>query len=352
MNLTPDILNRITEEISLLCSQTGYQTIRSMGTILHLPYKVVYDDIKALANSLELGNGFKESYIRELNSTSLEEIADKCIIFEPDVIGLVSTEDADQLAHLLVPFYFSEYEKFLIESVLEQNNGFRNYDTSEFYIKTPIQSITELMREKYGIISNAIDNKRWIRFNYRTMSDSRIITVITFPIYVLEESIEQTLYCVGFSESGESYYRIDRILGEISILAHSKEPGDIPIFNVDYADFANRWGPSPDKSMHPVHVKVRIDPTASNILEKIRTDTYKHLKSNNTYGNAVLYEGTEGDQYWYYEETLTGINSFKRWLRQFGSSTIVLEPRWLAVEIYESYCQLLAIYEDSGDTEK
>lgn len=85
----------------------------------------------------------------------------------------------------------------------------------------------------------------------------------------------------------------------------------------------------------PVHVKLQIYEDTSNIIEQIRKDTYRRAYAG-LYGPVEnTSQGHDSPNVYYYEDDILGINSFKRWVRKFGSSIVVLEPKELAYDIYK-----------------
>ena len=86
------------------------------------------------------------------------------------------------------------------------------------------------------------------------------------------------------------------------------------------------------------HVKLKIFNETANLLKKIQSET-----ANRKYGK--LYQ--EGDTY-FYEDDVIGKDSFRSWLRSYGSSVLVLEPLSLAKEIYEMERRKLEVFE-KGD---
>ena len=94
------------------------------------------------------------------------------------------------------------------------------------------------------------------------------------------------------------------------------------------------WGMDFESSTRPIHVKLRIDPFSTNLVEKIKNDTSRRK-------HARLYRDKD---YWFYEDDIIGINSFRSWINQYGYSVIALEPESLARDIYDSACKRFENY--------
>ena len=82
------------------------------------------------------------------------------------------------------------------------------------------------------------------------------------------------------------------------------------------------------------HLKLMIF-DEDDMIERIRTDTFGRKRGSLTgpcsYGEDTVY---------YYEDDVLGLKPFKEWVKEFGESVIVLEPKELAYEIYHENCTL------------
>lgn len=95
------------------------------------------------------------------------------------------------------------------------------------------------------------------------------------------------------------------------------------------------WSFEPDaleqieKETTPTHIKLKIFADHPHIIDKIKADTHSR-----PFGD--LKEPTQdAPDIYYYEDNVLGMDSFKEWVKQFGSSVVVLEPKSLAYTIYK-----------------
>ena len=93
------------------------------------------------------------------------------------------------------------------------------------------------------------------------------------------------------------------------------------------------WGMS-SFDEEPVPVKVRIYANTANIISKIKAETslrkYRKLTQD---GNDYIYT-----------DTIIGTANFRSWLRGYGSSVVVMEPKELADEMKESALKVIQLY--------
>ena len=81
-------------------------------------------------------------------------------------------------------------------------------------------------------------------------------------------------------------------------------------------------------------IKLRISKTA-NVAEKIKFEL-----RNRKYG---VWEDVD-ENYCYYTDKILGVGSFKAWLRNYGSSVMVMEPISLAEEMYDAALKKRDVY--------
>ena len=102
------------------------------------------------------------------------------------------------------------------------------------------------------------------------------------------------------------------------------------------------WGADNDNTKkEPEEITLEIKESTKNIISKIKAET-AHRK----YGILELKEDKNSDKCWIYTDKILGRNSFKRWLRKYGSSIVVLEPEDIANDMYESAKKRLQNYEE------
>jgi hypothetical protein len=240
-----------------------------------------------------------------------------------------------------VPFYLIDMDDF-IESyyllpITSIESGYigkiypkliQNQQTSLFEIKNSVFSIPEIILKRRDKIQEVISQKKKIEFIYKS-PHFNITNVVCTPVSIIQNLTTQILYV---KDSENKYYRIDRIQSDIKkIEEHSDIDQYIPSPFQKYF-----WGTEYQEHGNPVHVKLRISPETSNIIEKIRSDTALRNETGKLY--------KDGDFY-YYEDDILGMPDFRRWIRSYGSSITVIEPQSLIDEIIEGVNKTLSYYE-------
>lgn len=204
----------------------------------------------------------------------------------------------------------------------------QNQRATLFEIKDSINSVPKPILEKNDIVQNAISQNKKIEFKYKSPRFD-LTNIICSPTTIIQNLTTNVLY---IKDTEMNYYRIDRIKSKIRILSESS--------NLDqytpspYQKYF--WGNEYQEHGEPVHVKLQISTSTTNIIEKIKNDT--RLRSE----TGKLYK--EG-KYYYYEDDILGVPDFRRWLRSYGSSIVVLEPHTLIEEITQNTMTTLSYYE-------
>ena len=185
-----------------------------------------------------------------------------------------------------------------------------------FEKKDNISPISRQVRKNQATIQTAILNKYAVSFNYKD-AHGDLKPHTCFPTYIYTNVSDNWIY---FNTTSGFPFRLDRITSACKIL---KNYGDFPESEPNpYKD--NIWGAYYRKGDLPIHVKIQIRPETATIIQKITADTQhrKHM--------CKLYE--EGEFY-YYEDDIIGLGEFQRWLRSYGSSIQVIEPKELRDDI-------------------
>lgn len=294
----------------------------------------------------------------QAQETAIEEIADKSylakeffdegkftddtiVVMDPEGLGgLKKCKENEQYI-----FFTTERESVLLSYLFQQLTGnveiVCNQDvlTDAVFIKenalSPIVRFDEKKRQE---IQAAIEFNKMITFHYTDRNYHEKQKTIS-PRLLYHNLSNGHMYCItGNNWHSISAYRLDR-MNRIEILSVdqsvSEEREQI------FKQFDYLWGMDlTDIDKPPVHVKIRIDANTHNILNKIRADVDRRIHKK------FYAEGS----YYYYEDDIIGLNDFRSWLYQYGSSLVVLEPKELAQKVYRSAKRRLRNYQEKRFT--
>lgn len=172
--------------------------------------------------------------------------------------------------------------------------------------------ISIAIQKNIETIQDAISDKQAVTFVYKKQNnETKQVTL--FPYQLITNVSDNWIY---LQSTEGKLYRLDRFQHPCKIVKGAGEyPDFTPNPNQKYV-----WGAYFKKDLTPTHVKLRIADETTNIIKKIQRDIY--LRSE----TCKFYQ--EGDFY-YYEDDIVGMDEFQRWVRSYGSSIIVLEPKSL-----------------------
>ena len=230
-----------------------------------------------------------------------------------------------------------EYSEGLLFLEPHERNLFLGKGIQDLAVKDIPSSVSLEVLERAEKTEEAIKNGQHIQFRYKKPGASRSEDVEIAPRFLLYNATDSFYYCIAFRDDKIDAFRLDRMLHNVRIIkkpAPPVDPQDSRLQRMPYywgADF------SPDGSDTVTHIRIRISANTSNVLNKIRSDISRRAF-------ASLYEDKDSG-YWYYEDDVIGLSSFRAWLRLFGSSVKVIEPAALAEEAYTSSHQRLQNYE-------
>ncbi len=195
-------------------------------------------------------------------------------------------------------------------------------------ITTPIPSI---VRENQKKITAAIEQGNAITFDYKS-GIGRVHSLTILPVRINTNVTDNWIYVL--SSVGTSY-RLDRFVHICKIVPPPASVKKKPNANRKYY-----WGTGSSREPAPTHVKIKIYNETGNILEKIRNDL-SFRRETGTFRQA-------GDVI-YYEDDVIGIKDFQRWVRSYGSSIVVIEPRELRDDILSRAREALSLYDRSTE---
>lgn len=146
--------------------------------------------------------------------------------------------------------------------------------------------------------------------------------IIIQPICLIFNYYDQMIHVLC---SDEKKYNIKRI-----IKATMRNKSFIPQERPSFINFL--WASGFSEGEKPIKIKLKIIEPTSNLVNKFLSDT-----ANRKYGQ---YDSETG----IYTDIILGEAGFRRWLRKYGSSVIVLEPEELAVKMYGSARKQYDVY--------
>lgn len=195
------------------------------------------------------------------------------------------------------------------------------FASNPFWTKDNVSPLSLRQQELLRKIKHAI--KENIGICVTVKSNSGIISYDFLPKRIFYNTENNFVYIMGHDNFS---LRLDTIR-HIKLIS---SPMIAPTTD-STADYIWGVGYAPDEV--PVYVKIKIINNTTNILNKIQADT-----ASRKYGIFDKVNLT-------YEDKILGIDAFRHWLRSYGSSMIVLEPKWLAKVMYDSAKRMLACYE-------
>ncbi|HAB95138.1 MAG TPA: hypothetical protein DCF49_10385 [Lachnospiraceae bacterium] len=203
-------------------------------------------------------------------------------------------------------------------------------------IKDASLPVSDSVRRHIGHIEEAIRQRCYIRFIYRSPVIGHNESIEIAPLRLFLNTTDGLYYCISINEEEKMLtYRLDRILFDVHIVknAHYEDLHEKTLEKLDYV-----WGAAFENDSPPVHVRLEIHAGTPNILTKIRSETRSRRFA------SIRKEG----DYYIYEDDVIGLPSFRSWVLSYGSSVKVLEPSSLAEQILISSRTRLLNYEDGN----
>ncbi|NYE58837.1 helix-turn-helix transcriptional regulator [Carboxydothermus ferrireducens] len=197
--------------------------------------------------------------------------------------------------------------------------------------RIPGVTISPEQQEMMQKIETAIYEKLKIKITYAIPEENKNNTVVFNPAGLVYYKHDGFWYLVGFEEQKLIKPEIIRIDHITSVLFEQKK-AEIPEgFQIENF-FKNRWGMDTGEE---VKVKICFLPEA-NVIDKAQ----RELKARGFRGLKFL---EDGSLLW--EDRVAGVSDLLFWLRSFGSSVEVIEPRELRQEMVENIKRLMEFYE-------
>ena len=197
-------------------------------------------------------------------------------------------------------------EKGIFDITLNDNKNNLNLISKSLYGKSNGEKYIE-------IIGAAIMQKKIIKATYNKIS------MYIQPLKLVYYEFENIFYLMGQYEKKLMVYNLEKI-ENVKITKESFKDD----LNIDLEEYLSTiWGMEQNAKATLVKVKFKKE---VNVEDKVKRDLEfrKHKRI------------TDYKDYFIYEDEIIGINSFKSWLRSFGSSAILLSPEYIKNEMISS----------------
>lgn len=238
---------------------------------------------------------------------------DDACIEEFDSDGIIDTQ-----GHIVL--FLNRSDKDVMNRFM---SGLKSDDRQDLMnIKSINYLFTQDYVEQLQILQEAIAHHKVVYINYSFSSKIEFNLPIQ-PICLLFNYYDQMIHVL--CNDGKKY-NIKRIR-KASIHNETFVPSKKPSFLDDL------WASGYGKDEKPIEIKLKITESTSNLINKFISDT-----ANRKHGHFDPETGI-------YTDTILGEAGFRRWLRKYGASIVVLEPRELAAKMYASARDLYNVYE-------
>lgn len=322
-------LERLSNIFCLLQNKGCGASIKQISNALGIPINVIREDIKTLLKNETFSSYFdedlwddelfEEDFIMEDNAPCIND--DTLLTIDSGEFHISSKQ---------VPFYITHREKELLgqyyPDLVERSNK-KLYMTKD--APTKLEADTNNLCQ---LIQLAIDSNQYIKFSYKNAKDGSLKIYELAPKLIYHNTSNGRMYMITLKDNEQVFaWRLDRMFSCTTI---KNQTDTTPIPQKIMEKFDYFWALDLDTINEPVHIKIRIEGYNRNIIEKIQNDI-----SRRKY--AKFYQ--DGD-YWYYEDKIIGLSSFRSWIYQFGSAMVVMEPAELAKDVYNSALERLKKY--------
>ena len=306
---------RLNTILALFQAERACYTVSDIASILNIPVSVVRKDIVMLHTHKECGITF----------FSKDEESDD------DIATLLESGKGDDILLLANAIYrnevylpLSELELSCLNEFLDgQKLGFdqihRNYT-----IKPLFNQARANMQVKVEQLNQLIQDEETIRVTYKARNGKLVFPTI-LPLELVHNALDDLYYVVTIQRGSILALRLDRIC-RYEILKEKIEITDRSALK----DLPNIWGMEIGPKMH---VKIKILKEA-NVVQKVKRDLSCRV-------NGVW---TEVEDALYFEDDVIGINNFKSWIKGYGSSVLVVEPKKIRDEIIENALKRVKFY--------
>ena len=328
--------NYISRIIAYMETNEYTATIKSMSYDLAVPIPFMRHSILALLkNEIIRTNTITCDFRNYDDSEIMDELIDEPNIFTQN---LLSGKYDDMIWNLNLND-LSDEENIILSLSQIENSALASIGCTPvslkrsalFEKKDSIKPISSKIRKIQTTIQDAIETGSTISFIYTTR-DGKEQAIKCLPQRLITNVTDNWIYLMNTSSPYP--IRLDRIKYFHGIIDNDGSyPGPKPNEMEKYY-----WGTSSNTDEGPIHVKLRIAAETRNIISKIKSDISFRSETCKFY---------QMDDFYYYEDDIIGIFEFQRWIRAYGSSIIVIEPKSLKDNIVERAKETLKLYEAS-----
>lgn len=296
--------------IASLSSCNTEHSISGLSKELGIPIVIIREDLQRMFANQVLQNTLTFDDFEDIETVQ-KKILDGSkdyeeIYFNAAQIGIPSNSQN------IIPVPLTEMEVTAVMDLFP--TLFKNSYGTVYQKKT---YANPLPYKNLNIIQSAIFENSGISFFYVNRNEE-VSLAKCMPKLIRMRSDDNTAYCIA--ENG-IIFKINRMRNIKKIKAFKMESDKL-----FQDDFEHLWSvPDGDNTLY--HVVCRIEANTRNIIDKIKAD----LKRRE---NTCTFSQRE-DGYYYYEDDLIGLSSFSSWVRSYGFSMVVLEPRFLAEKLYQ-----------------
>ena len=316
--------------ISYLHASEYVATIKQMSFDLNMPLPYVRRSMLSILknNILSIDSDYDDDDVLDELLDEPDKFANLMLTGKYDNITWSTDLDlSDTNADVILPL--SQIEN----STLAANTGELNIikHSALFERKSLTNPISPKVRQLQSTIQDAIEDGNAISFTYITGKGEEL-SVKDLPLRIITDVTDNWIYL----KCAVNPYpiRLDRIKHFRGVMPND---GSYPMPE-DNPKEKYYWGAAGDPNEEPTHVKLRIAAETRNIISKIKSDISFRSETGKFYQDGNFY---------YYEDDIIGMEKFRRWIRGYGSSIIVLEPESLKNEIVMWAKQTLDLYKAS-----
>ena len=243
---------------------------------------------------------------------------------------LVAEDSTKYLSVRLSREEYSVLNDFLKETNFQSDTSFSASNLVSLPVKRSITDTSPGVYECIKQFNEQINKHKSFHFTYRAKS-KQLRSITIEPLKILHDMVSNLFYLVTIDRNDLVFYRIDRIVGTPQYVKTEQRIQDFaPLEKLPLI-----WGM---ENSNPVHVRLKIYKDQEvNIADKVKKDLAPHMSAKNTLTESADSMIFEGDVCGYY--------AFLKWVRRYGSSMVILEPKRAVDDMLRSIQNRLSLYE-------